>query len=170
MSTKNMMSNQSNQSTSIDEFHLVHANIAIMRAPLHDPRMADFVAQADAIDAIAQASPGFIAQPSPQDEGTIYTGLTLLNLSIWASVESLERFTHSGEHSLALQRRAEWFEQYAGPNYVLFWLPAGQIPTEVEVQSRLDYLRTHGETPYAFTFDRRFTVQEMLAFDPEANK
>jgi hypothetical protein len=30
--------------SSIFDFHLVHANIAVMRAPLDDPRMADFVA------------------------------------------------------------------------------------------------------------------------------
>ncbi|HEX6304665.1 MAG TPA: DUF3291 domain-containing protein [Anaerolineales bacterium] len=149
-----------------DNFHLVHANIAVMRAPLDDPRMADFVAQAGAIDAIAQASPGFIAQPTPPDEGTIYTGHNLLNLSMWESVESLEQFTYANEHALALQRRAEWFEQYPGPNYVLFWFPAGRVPTEVEIQHRIDYLRTHGETPYVFTFERRFTIRDTLAFDP----
>jgi hypothetical protein len=64
------------------DFHLVHANIAIMRAPFDDPLMADFVSQADEIDALAQASPGFVAQPTPPDEGADYTGHTLLNLSI----------------------------------------------------------------------------------------
>jgi hypothetical protein len=97
-------------------FHLVIANIAIMRAPFDDPHMTDFVAQADEIDALAQASPRFIAQPTPPDEGVIYAGQTLLNLSIWKSVESLEQFTYKGKYSIALARRAEWFEQRDEPN------------------------------------------------------
>lgn len=152
--------------SSIFDFHLVHANIAVMRVPLDDPRMADFLAQVDAIDAIAQASPGFIAQPSAPDEGTIFKDPKLLNLSIWDSVESLEQFTYANAHALALQRRAEWFEQSEGPNYVLFWFPAGQVPSEQEIQDRIDYLRTNGDTPYAFTFERRFTIRDTLAFDP----
>lgn len=34
-------------------YHLIHANIAYMRAPLDDPIMVDFVTQADEIDALA---------------------------------------------------------------------------------------------------------------------
>lgn len=143
-------------------YHVVHANIAKMRAPFDDPRMAGFVARADEIDALAQASPGFIAQPTPPDEGDIYTGQTLLNLSIWESVESLERFVYQGDHALSLERRAEWFEHPEGPNYVLFWMLAGDVPTESEVKRRLDSLVAHGPTPFAFNFHQRFTVQEML--------
>ena len=143
-------------------YHLIHANIATARASLDDPLMADFVAMADYIDGLAMASSGFVAQPTPPDDGAIFTGETLLNLSIWETVESLEGFTYSGEHALALARRSEWFEQHPGPNYVLFWLPAGEIPSEAEVKRRVDHLVEHGSTPFAFTFDQRFTVQEML--------
>ncbi len=148
-------------------YHLIHANLAIMRAPLDDPMMAGFVDQADQIDALAQGSPGFVAQPTPPDEGQVFTGRTLLNLSIWESVESLERFTHQGQHALALERRAEWFEQVEGPNYVFYWAPAGHIPTEAEVQGRIEYLAKHGPSPYAFTFEQRYSVAEMLTFNPD---
>jgi hypothetical protein len=148
-------------------FHLVHANVAIALAPLSDPIMADFLNRVDEINALAQASPGFVAQPTPADAGQVYTGRALLNLSIWESVESLDRFTHHGQHALALGRRAEWFEQRAEPNYVLYWTPSGHLPIEAEVQGRFDYLTRHGPTPYAFTFEHRFTVDEMLAFRPD---
>ena len=78
--------------------------------------MADFVAMADEIDALAHAAPGFVAQPTPPDEGNIYKGQVLLNLSIWESVESLEQFTYAGQHNLALSRRTEWFTQQPQPN------------------------------------------------------
>jgi hypothetical protein len=146
--------------------HLVHANIAIMRAPLDDPIMAEFVAQADEIDTLAQGSPGFVSQPIPEDKGAVFSGRTMLNLSIWESVESLERFTHQGLHAKALERQADWFLQSDNPNYVLYWALVGDLPTEREVKERLDYLEENGPTPYAFTFERSFPIQEMLAFNP----
>jgi hypothetical protein len=149
-------------------YHLVHANIAIMRAPFDDPLMAGFVARIDEIDALAQACPGYVSQPTPPDEGSVYAGRSMLNLSIWESVESLEQFTYGGEHALMLERRAEWFHQYDRPNYVLFWFPEGQIPTEKEVQNRIGHLAAVGATPYAFTFDQHFTVQEMLEYSEGA--
>jgi hypothetical protein len=148
-------------------YHLIHANVAIMQAPLDDPIMADFVNQVDEINVLAQESPAFVAQPTPKDEGQVFTGRALLNLSVWESVESLDRFTHDGQHALALERRAEWFEQHDGPNYVLYWVAAGNIPTEAEVKQRIEYLGKHGPTPFAFKFEQRFTVEEMLAFSPE---
>ena len=63
-------------------YHLIHANIAYMRAPLDDPITADFVMQAAEIDALSQRLPGFIAQPTPNDEGTEFWGNELLNLSM----------------------------------------------------------------------------------------
>ena len=109
-------------------YHLVHANLAFMRASLDDPIMAGFVAQIDKIDAIAHASPGFVAQPTPADEGVVFSGTALLNHSIWESVQSLFEFTYHGHHAQALEQRAAWFEQRDGPNYVLFWVIAGHTP------------------------------------------
>ncbi len=151
------------------EHHLVHANVALMRAPLDDPMMAEFVHQMDEIDASARNAAGFVAQPVPPDEGRLYTGRALLNLSIWQSVEDLDRFTHSGPHALALERRTEWFEQAAGPNYVLYWAPVGHMPTEVEIKERLDHLAMHGPTPFAFNFERRFTAADSSSFRLEGN-
>jgi hypothetical protein len=144
-------------------YHLIHANVALAKAPLDDPSMAGFLELADQIDALAAVSPGFVAQPAPPDEGEVYSGRALMNLSIWESVQSLDNFTHTGQHALALARRREWFEAYEGPNYVLFWAPAGHIPTEAEVKGRLVHLARPGPTPWAFNFERPFTVDDMLA-------
>jgi hypothetical protein len=51
-----------------------------------------------------------------------------------------------------------------GPVYVLYWAPAGHIPTEQEVEERFDHLRRHGATPRAFTFEQRFSVEAALAY------
>jgi hypothetical protein len=77
-----------------DTFHLVHVNIATGRAAMDDPIMKDFVDQVDDIDALAQSWPGFIAQAALPDEGLIYSGNTLVNVSIWESVDDLLEFIY----------------------------------------------------------------------------
>jgi hypothetical protein len=39
---------------------------------------------------------------------------------------------------------------------VLWWIPAGAIPTLDEARRRLDLLAERGPTPEAFTFQQRF--------------
>jgi hypothetical protein len=148
-------------------YHLIHANVAEMLAPLDHPVMSGFVDRIDEIDALAHATPGFVAQPTPPDEGSVFTDNTLLNLSIWETVESLYNFTYQGKHAQVYEQRAEWFAQHNRPNYVLYWAPSGHLPTEREVKKRLDHLIRHGPTPYAFTFQSRLTVEESLAFEVE---
>jgi hypothetical protein len=150
-------------------YHLIHANLAVAHAPLDHPQMADFMARVDRIDAIAAGTPGFVSQPTPADSGSIFKEPELLNLSIWESVGSIRTFTYSGQHAAALERRAEWFVQKQKYNYVLYWEEAGKIPLESEVQQRLEYLRTHDSTPYAFTFDESFTLEQALHFTKTGN-
>lgn len=145
-------------------YHLVHANLAKARAELDDPLMKGFVDRMDEIDALAESTPGFVAQPTLPDEGALYTGLDLLNVSIWDSIERLREFTYSSEHAEMLDRRSEWFFQSNRPAYVLYWLPAGLLPTEKEIGQKFAHLHQHGPTPTAFTFDLPYTVQEMLQF------
>jgi hypothetical protein len=146
------------------EYRLVHANVAIAKAPLDDPRMSGFMDRVDEIDTLAQGWPGFIAQPTLPDEGAIYSEPALLNVSIWDSVENLRAFTYTGQHADQLERRADWFEQPDEPTYVLYWSPAGEIPTEAQINERFDYLNQHGPTPYAFTFGQSYLVEEMLEY------
>ena len=41
-------------------YELAQLNIAVMKEPLDSPGMADFVANLDRINALAEASPGFV--------------------------------------------------------------------------------------------------------------
>ena len=151
-------------------YNLIHVNIAIMRAPLDDPIMNGFVNQIDEIDSLAQGWPGFIAQPTPPDEGQIFTGYTLVNISIWDSVENLREFTYKSRHAGELERRAEWFIQTEAPNYLLYWAPSGSVPLEEEIKRRFDHLYLYGATPFAFTFDETFTVEEMLDYTNQGKR
>lgn len=145
-------------------YHLIHANIVTACAPFDDPLMKGFVEWIDEIDALAQSWPGFIAQPTLPDEGLIYSEPTLVNVSIWDSVENLQEFTYASRHADLLKRRAEWFVQSDLPAYVLYWSPAGEVPTEAKIKQRREHLYQHGVTPFAFTFDEHYTIEEMLEF------
>jgi hypothetical protein len=82
--------------------------------------------------------------------------LVIVNFTVWESVEALFEFTYRSGHVEMYRRRREWFEAPTGAYIVLWWVPPGHIPTVEEADQRLDHLRAHGPTPYAFTFKQRF--------------
>ena len=59
-----------------------------------------------------------------------------------------------------LRRRREWFDRMQDAYAVLWWVPAGDIPTVEEGKERLEHLQQHGPTPFAFTFRRSFPPPE----------
>jgi len=152
---------------SVPTYNLVHVNIAAARASFDDPMMKGFVDRIDEIDGLAQSRPGFVSQPELPDEGRIYTGNTLVNVSIWESVEDLRQFTYASRHADILKMRAEWFVQSEAPNYVLYWGSAEEVPTEVEIKRRFDYLHQRAATPFAFSFKHTFSLEEMLDYTYE---
>jgi hypothetical protein len=88
-----------------------------------------------------------------------------LNMSVWRSLEALRAFTYTSAHVQVLRQRRDWFEQLAAAHLVLWWVPAGHIPSIEEAMARLDRLRSHGPTQAAFTFRTPF---EPEAFEPGA--
>ncbi len=143
------------------KFHLAQLNIARALAPLDDPLMADFVAALDRINALAEASPGFVWRL--QDESGNATEirafddpLVIVNLSVWESVEALFDYVYKGGHAGVLARRRGWFEKAEGPHLALWWVPAGHRPDVFEARERLARLEKKGPSAEAFTFGRRF--------------
>ncbi len=152
-------------------YQLAEVNIARMLAPLTDPLMAEFVAQLDAINALADNSPGFIWRlQTPEGNATALRpyedDLILVNLSLWASFSALSAFVYKSRHRQVMQQRRQWFERFDGPYLALWWVLSGHIPSVEEARERLAYLRAHGETPYAFSFKKPFPVPEAESFLP----
>jgi hypothetical protein len=148
-------------------YHLAQVNIARMLAPLTDPIMAGFVAELDAINALADNSPGFLWRlQTPEGNATdirpYADDLILVNLSLWASLADLTSFVYKSQHRQVLQQRSQWFQRFDGPYLALWWVPSGHIPTVEEAKERLAYLRAHGETPYAFSFKKLFSGPEVV--------
>lgn len=143
---------------------LAQVNIARMRAPIDDPIMADFVAQLESVNAIADRSPGFVWRLADASGGAA-TGidafedpLILINMSVWETIEALEDYTYRSLHSGLLKGRKNWFEPMAVPHLALWWIPLGKLPSVEEAKEKLSTLRERGPSPEAFTFRERFGV------------
>ena len=141
--------------------HLAQANVARMRAPIDDPLMASFVAQLDAINALAERSPGFVWRL--QSDGGDATDIRafedpmlLINMSLWESVEALHDYVYRSDHVGLLRARRDWFVPNDGPVLVLWWVQAGELPTPEQAVEKLALLQANGPTPEAFTFRHRF--------------
>ena len=72
--------------------------------------------------------------------------LTIVNMSVWADLESLRHFVLRSGHAMYLRRRREWFEANAEATAVCWWLPAGEIPDLSDAHRPLLHLRDHGPT------------------------
>ena len=153
-------------------YHLVQYNIARMVAPLDDPIMADFVARLEEINGLAEKSPGFVWRlQTPAGDSTsirIYDDPNwLVNMSMWEDIDSLHQYAYYSDHVEVFRRRGDWFEKPTQAILVMWWVPAGTIPTAEDGKAKLEYLREHGASPLAFTFKERFSVEELLAMQPE---
>ena len=142
-------------------YHLAQINVGRVLAPLDDPLMAGFVDQLDPLNALADASPGFVWRL--QDEAGDATSIRvfeddriLLNMSVWESLEALQEYVYRSAHLSPLRDRKRWFEVPGDAHLALWWVPAGHIPTPQEAKERLEHLRRHGPTPEAFTFKQAF--------------
>lgn len=139
--------------------HLAQFNIARMLGDIGSPIMAGFASQIDTMNAAAERSPGFVwrLRTAPGDNaGAFSDPRMLVNLTVWDTIETLKDFTYRGIHKGPVRDRAQWFERPSQAHLVLWWIPAGHIPSTQEAVERLDYLRGHGPQPCAFTFAKPF--------------
>jgi hypothetical protein len=147
----------------VGSHQIAQLNVARAVAPLDDPRMASFISRLDEVNRLAEGSPGFVwrLQGAGGNATDLRVGddpLVIINLTLWESPDDLFSFTYRSDHKAVFARRFEWFERSSGPNVVLWWQPAGTIPTIDDAFGRLRRLAEHGPTPEAFTFKRRFPV------------
>jgi len=145
----------------MSEWHIAQLNVGRAVAPPGSPELADFMAALDGINALADSSPGFVwrlqsASGNATDILLSDDPRSLINMSVWSSIESLFAFVYRSGHTEVMKRRREWFEKPAQAHQVLWWIPAGHVPTAAEALERLAHLRREGPTPRAFTFSRPF--------------
>jgi hypothetical protein len=151
------------------EFHLAQINIAKMLAPIDSPIMAEFVANLDRINALAENSEGFVWRLKDDSNSAtsikVYNDdLIIVNMSVWEHLENLFQYVYQSAHVEIFKRRKEWFEKMSEMHMVLWYVPAGHKPSVNEAVEKLNFLRKNGETPLAFTFKKRFTAEEAASY------
>jgi hypothetical protein len=143
------------------DYHLAELNIARFRVPMADPANADFVNALDRVNALADGSDGFIWRlkgdgGNAMDIHAFDDPNVAVNMSVWRDIDALAAYTYRNpEHLEIMRRRKEWFDKME-LYVVLWWVPAGHIPTVAEAVDRLERLRRIGPHAEAFTFRQPF--------------
>lgn len=145
--------------------HLSQVNISRMIAPLSNPIMAEFVAQLDSINRLADNTPGFVWRLQTQEGNATSISayddeLILFNLSVWESIDALKQFVYRTQHGKVMLQRKKWFHKSEGIDMALWWIPVGHIPTVDEAKKRLQHLNDYGDSAYAFSFKNQFLTKE----------
>ena len=144
---------------------LAQLNIARLRHPLDHPDLEPFVSALDAVNADAEAAPGFVWRLIGDGTNNA-TDLRpwgddmIVNLSVWESVEALREYVYAPAHRDILRQRRSFFDPMTEAFVVLWWVEDGEWPTLDEAHERLTMLRTHGPTAQAFTFANPFDPVE----------
>ncbi|MFH9657376.1 DUF3291 domain-containing protein [Streptomyces sp. NPDC017248] len=149
--------------------HLAQLNVATLRHPLDDPRMAPFVEMLDPVNAAADGTPGFVwrlvEEGAPDATGLRPAGEdVIVTMSVWETREALWDFTYRSGHLDLMRRRRAWFQRHVEAHLVLWWIPAGHLPTVDEGLARLAELRAHGPSPRAFTFTSSYSAAEAAPY------
>ncbi|SEO89367.1 DUF3291 domain-containing protein [Aquisalimonas asiatica] len=150
-------------------YELAQLNVAVLKDSLESPLLADFVANLDPINALAEDTPGFLWRLETEEgDATALRPLgddMIVNMSVWEDIESLHGYVYRSAHAAIMARRKEWFHRMAEAYSVLWWVPAGYRPSIDEALERLDALRRHGPHAQAFTFRKPFPAPGAGAMD-----
>ena len=156
------------------DYHVAQLNIATLLAPIDDPSIADFAGNLERINALGDASPGFVWRLQTDDGNATALRpypdpMVIVNMTVWTSIAALKEYAYRTEHADFLARRREWFVP-GSSGVALWWTRAGDLPTLVGAKRRLEFLERHGPSPYAFRFARPpapFVVEQTSLEDPD---
>ena len=145
---------------------LAQVNIARLRAPLDDPRLAEFVLRLDDVNRAADAAPGFVWRLQTDAGNTTSirafdwdvgeSAGVIVNLSVWTGIEELESFVYGAVHRELLRLRGRWFLPMADAYIACWWVPTGRRPDVAEAEAHVRTLRTHGPSRDAFTLREHY--------------
>ncbi len=144
--------------------YLAEFNLARLRQPLDHDESAEFLASLDPINALAEASSGFVWRLTDDDGQSssfvslpeIDNPLVIVNYSVWRDLEALKHFVFKSGHASYLRRRREWFSVDEGAATVCWWTPAGQIPDVGAAYGRLKTLRSEGASAAGWPMSQPF--------------
>ncbi|MBO6548279.1 MAG: DUF3291 domain-containing protein [Rhizobiales bacterium] len=99
--------------------HLAQVNVARLKYPIDDPRIAGFVNNIDIVNSVADRSDGFIWRLQDDDNNALDVvfedgnPLLIVNMSVWESPAHLEKFVWQTVHKQIYKKKDEWFEAFS---------------------------------------------------------
>lgn len=157
------------------QYQLAEINIATFRVPMTDPVNADFIANLDRVNALAEYAPGFVWRlvgdgNDALDIQAFDNPNTAINMSVWRDLDALANFVYRSEgHREIMRRRREWFERMEF-HLALWWVTAGHRPTIAEGKARLETLSRVGPSAQAFLFNKPFPAPDAVPVSPRLDK
>ncbi len=141
--------------------HLAELNLARLKHPIGDPRVAEFVDNLTRVNEAGKRMPGFVwilenEAGTATDFRVDDDPQLLVNLTIWESAADLRRFVFGPVHAHFMDRRHLWLDALKGVQVVFWHVEPGAQPTLDEAIARLTHLRAHGPSDYAFTWAEAF--------------
>ena len=147
-------------------FELAQVNVGRLVAPLDDPRLADFMAALDPVNALADAAPGFVWRLQT-DEGnaTAVEAFTwdagdsagvIINMSVWRDLESCGPSSPPDCTGPCCDGAGPGSSRWPRRRSPAGGCRPGTAPRRSRPKSRVRHLRAHGPTEHAFTLRTGF--------------
>lgn len=143
----------------MSDFYLAQANVARFKASLDNPLMKEFVDFLEPVNKFAEDSPGFVwrlkdeqGRPASYIETPFKDEMMAINVSVWEDVASFKDFVYGSVHSYFLRNKKKWFDLKGHSQFVMWWMPKGELPTLQLVKEKLELFEKNGASPEVFTF------------------
>lgn len=148
------------------DYHLAQANIGRFKASLDSPLMKEFVDFLEPVNRFAEESEGFIWRLKDDEgksasyiESPFKDEMMAVNISVWQDIDSFKSFVYGTVHSYFLRNKKKWFDMKGPSQFVMWWLPKGELPTLQMAKDRLEILEINGESSEAFSMKQLYNPE-----------
>ena len=145
------------------KFYLAQANIARFKANLDNPIMKEFVDFLEPVNKLAEESPGFVWRLKDEQgrsasyiESPFGDEVMAVNISVWENLDVLQDLVYGTVHSYFLRNKKRWFDLKGPSQFVMWWIPQGEIPSLKMAKKKLELLETNGSSPEAFSIKEMY--------------
>jgi hypothetical protein len=140
----------------IAHYNIAQINIAQAKDEMDSSIMAGFTTRLDEINELADDSKGFVWRLQ-DDEGNASAmrvfedKLTLVNMSVWETLEDLKVFVYQSFHKELLSNKRDWFSKITSSHQALWWIRKGRLPSVNEGKIKLLQLDREGPSEEVFS-------------------